>query len=522
MFKGYLTPPRQVSTDLESARTRLSQVRAPTSQHNLSRELREAHKSLKQDDTIVINKADKGSSITILDASDYAARGRAHLSDTNTYEPIDSDPSLSIQAKINLIFRNARDAGWISEGIAASCRRNPDETKTQYIYFLLKTHKVPHQVRPIVSGRGGPTEFASAFLDNIMQPYVNAAPQTLLNSIHLVNMLQERQLPDHTILFVADVKSLYTSIPQLEGIHMVLSRLYHGPIPAPSVPKQLLRQLLLAVIQDNVFSFQDQLFRQRRGVAMGTRCAPAFANLFMLVVEDRMFSRRNKSRQPVPLLWRRYIDDVIGLWDHGEDALSLFITELNQCHHALEFKVTHSHTSVDFLDLTIYKGDRFGASGILDTKLFRKPCDHLAPLPYHSAHPPQTFKGIFVGEVKRLIRNTSNEDLFSRELAQMVTVFKSRGYPFKRLLSWLADLAYAERHSYLHPSDRPRLWCTDFAPLSIIYKRGLTRPLIRAELGLEEYPFEPRISFRAPRNLLRSLTASIKTSQAQEQNSPSD
>jgi len=51
----------------------------------------------------------------------------------------------------------------ITYDLAESCRCNPDKIKTWYIYFILKTHKVPHQIHLIVSGWGGLTEFAWPF-----------------------------------------------------------------------------------------------------------------------------------------------------------------------------------------------------------------------------------------------------------------------------------------------------------------------------------------------------------------------
>ncbi len=51
------------------------------------------------------------------------------------------------------------------------------------------------QVRPIVSGRSGLTELASALLDNLLQPFVSACLQILSNSIQLINTLSTTRLP---------------------------------------------------------------------------------------------------------------------------------------------------------------------------------------------------------------------------------------------------------------------------------------------------------------------------------------
>ena len=86
------------------------------------------------------------------------------------------------------------------------------------MYFLKKLHKQPHKIRPIVSGCNGPTESVSAFLDSILQPIVPTFASYIRDSTHVVSLLSTLTLPNNTILVTIDVSSLYTTIPQDEGI----------------------------------------------------------------------------------------------------------------------------------------------------------------------------------------------------------------------------------------------------------------------------------------------------------------
>lgn len=179
---------------------------------------------------------------------------------------------------------------------------------------------------------------------------------------------------------------------------------------------------------------------------------------------------------------------------------------LNEAHHSLSLVLTHDPQSVDFLDLTIHKGANFTKHNHLDTKLYRKPCDNLAPLPYHSSHPPSIFKGIFMGEVTRLIRNTSCPDRFRRELRNLVTGFAGRGYPRKYLLRWLSTTFYDNRDKLLMGKCKTIEWSTDLASLSVIHCAGMPRPSITEAMNLKDYPFVPRITLKPPTNLQRILT----------------
>ena len=68
-----------------------------------------------------------------------------------------------------------------------------------------------------------------------------------------------------------------------------------------------MRDLLNIVLTKNYFQFAGQMFRQFRGCAMGMKTAPAYANLFMAELEEKLLSYLPTP----PLLWKRFIDDIL-------------------------------------------------------------------------------------------------------------------------------------------------------------------------------------------------------------------
>ena len=134
----------------------------------------------------------------------------------------------------------------------------------------------------------------------------------------------------------------------------------------------------------NDFQFNNKTYLQTQGTAMGKKYAPAFANIFMHYWEQKALSSTNYT----PLFWKRYIDDIFGIWRHSEDHLHTFIQHLNSINPNIKVSITHNLHSTNFLDCNVYKNH-----SKLSTKAFSNQQTHklLHPKSYHPAH---VFKGI--------------------------------------------------------------------------------------------------------------------------------
>ena len=66
----------------------------------------------------------------------------------------------------------------------------------------------------------------------------------------------------------------------------------------------VVNELLSIVLTKNYFQFADQMYHQVQGTAMGTKMAPAYANIFMAELEESLL--QNYHTQPV--IWKRYIE----------------------------------------------------------------------------------------------------------------------------------------------------------------------------------------------------------------------
>ena len=109
------------------------------------------------------------------------------------------------------------------------------------------------------------------------------------------------------MLLSMDVTSLYTNIPQEEGINILCKTYETFHLNKPPIPNLHLRDMLGLILKENSF----HVYLQTHGTAMGTKMAVSFANIFMATVETEIINRSHFK----PLTWKRYIDDVFSLWN---------------------------------------------------------------------------------------------------------------------------------------------------------------------------------------------------------------
>ena len=147
-----------------------------------------------------------------------------------------------------------------------------------------------------------------------------------------------------------------------------------------------------------------------------------------------------------PFMWKRSIDDIFLVWTHGRQLLLDFIAYLNSLHPTIKFTSNIDSNSVDFLDVTVFKGTRFQQHRTLDTRTFFKSTNSFHYLAFDSFHPFSTKKGIVIGEATRFLRNCSSATAFNEDLLNLKRHFLNRGYGEHFIDDCLMNVTFTDRH----------------------------------------------------------------------------
>lgn len=143
--KSTWQPPKaskEIEDYLESLPEKIHNMETRTFRQNLRKAEVIAGKELQKDDTLVIKRADKGSCIVVKDTKRHIEDSLQHLEDTNIYQQIMEDPTISLTKGINELVQHLNRKGYIDSHMKNFLLfKHPENTRTQQLYFLKKLHK---------------------------------------------------------------------------------------------------------------------------------------------------------------------------------------------------------------------------------------------------------------------------------------------------------------------------------------------------------------------------------------------
>ena len=254
------------------------------------------------------------------------------------------------------------------------------------------------------------------------------------------------KIDDQTILVTMDVRSLYTNIPNNEGIRAVRQFLTRT---GKSILIPVITKFLWLILTLNNFIFNGKHYLQTNGASMGTKCAPDYANLFMADFEERHIYPRINGKCP---LYLRYIDDIFLLWRGSLEELKNFMKEINTVHPTIKFEVEFSRTKVNFLDTTV----SITPEKHLKTSLYQKPTDRHNFLHHKSYHPSSTKKSLPYSQALRIKRICTLDNDFRTATEALKEQFKARGYKDTQVNDCIQKASAKDRKKLLHPPPKEK------------------------------------------------------------------
>ena len=401
-----------------------------------------ALKKLGKLSNLVFLKPDKGNGIVVMNKEDYISKANELLSDSTKFKVLANDNTVYLENKLNRLLLNLKKNGYITNECYLSLHASG--SKPGSFYGLPKIHKMGNPLRPIISGIGTPCHKTAAYLAKYLAPLTHN-DFVLKDTLDFVSSIKRLNAPDCRYMVSFDVTALFTSVPLNEVIELVLTRIYVNNELMVKFPKEDLRKLLYMCTSENCFVFNDTLYTQTDGVAMGSPLGPVLANIFMTYIENKIF---NDNIIPELICWKRYVDDVFAVLKSKPD-LNAVICKLNNLHPNIQFTYEgESSNVIHFMDVKVIR--KFNG---LQTCTYYKPT-YTGLYTLWSSFVPDKFKfNIINCLLTRSFNICSDWQLFCSEVDSMRKKFSNLGYPVTFIESIIKQFMYKVNRSTNRPNE---------------------------------------------------------------------
>ena len=225
-------------------------------------------------------------------------------------------------------------------------------------------------------------------------------------------------------------------------------------------------------------------------------------------------STNNRSR-----IWWRYIDDIFAIWEHDQEALNIFLKEINHLHPTIKFTMEVSTKCVSFLDTTVIL-----AGGILHTDLYTKPTDMHQYLSPNSCHPKHCTTSIPYSQALRLRSICSRREDFERRANQLRAHLLACGHELQSVNIQIQKASRVPLDKALQSFSQQQKQRQRRVPLVTTYHRALANlnKIIKKHFSIlhtseslkQAIPNPPFIAFKRSKNLRDLLIHSSITTPA--------
>ena len=427
---------------------------------NLTHQERKALHELRTNDSIIMKEADKGGGLVIMDKTFYHDKliMKDHLSKEDVYRAINPDEDTKAFEKLKYLVKTHENCLTKNE-----IKYITDfEWESSYFYVRPKVHKCksildyikisneeiiriqnPEDLtgRPIVAGTNSPTRHLSDVIGMILKPLVPTQKTYVKDDWDYLGNLPHK-IDYDSKLFGCDISSLYTSIPHELGLKAIK---YWLEKKRDLIPNRFTNKFIIESIEflllNNNFIFNNQMYKQLEGTAMGSTFASFYACLVVGYLEetilfpklDTMFTQVQVTQ--IKENYKRYMDDgIIFLPVDIEDQL--FLDLLNDLHPKIKFTLEKSYTEehygvkvqcLNFLDIKIILHD----DRKISTDISYKSTNSHDYLHFDSFHPKHTIENIPYNLAKRILVFVTDENVMKTRL--------------KELRAWLTKCKYPQR-----------------------------------------------------------------------------
>jgi len=280
---------------------------------------------------------------------------------------------------------------------------------------------------------------AAKKLNNILNQHLHLENlYTVENSTKLANDLTKITLKDSYRLITLDIKDLYVNILIHEALQATRTQLHkHND---KTFTNQICT-LLEAMLNQNYFTYQTQIYQPTKGVAMDSPISGLITEIFLQSLERTHIKPLLDTIHTI--FYTTHIDDILIIYDTAQINLDTITHYANTKNNNLELCPTPKQNNrVSFLDLAIIRNTPH-----LEIDIFQKPTTTDTTISYFSNHPQEQKSAAYRFLIDRMFNLPLHKNRLENEWQTILHIPKNNHFP--------TALIHNLRHRMIHKEPNP-------------------------------------------------------------------
>ena len=206
---------------------------------------------------------------------------------TKQFCKLQKDPIKTIEMKIQRAVRKIKNKLSTKEYLNIY----PTGSSPGKFYGTAKKHKLTPTgtiddlpIRQIISNIGTTSYQLAKYLPKLLSP-LSKSEYTVDNNVEFIYNIKSEKVPTGHSFISFDVKSLFTNVPLDYTINIILRRIYDDNELYTNISKKEMKELLLLCTKNAHFTFNNEIYQQCDGKAIGSPLGPVIAGIFIAVIK---------------------------------------------------------------------------------------------------------------------------------------------------------------------------------------------------------------------------------------------
>lgn len=326
------------------------------------------------------------------------------------------------------------------------------------------------------------------YLTNILKNLTKESKYNVKDSVEFKSRINNMKIENDELLVSFDVISLFPSIPVNFALKIIKEN-WDILQESTDIPQELFLELVTFCVKDTrYFKYDDKVFEQRKGLAMGSPASPVVADIIM----EKLLNHAIDKMETKPKVITKYVDDVFAVIK--KDLVDDFLKILNSFNKQIQFTVEkEANDKLPYLDSVVIRHGNH-----LKIDWYQKPTASGRLINFYSKHPRNMKINTATNFIKRVL-NISDDMYHSKNINIIRNILAMNDFPINTIENLIQSST--ENKEINVPTVQPKIY------KSMTYIPGLSERLKNSNIiDKEKYVMALRTD-----NCLKKLFSNTKS-----------